>query len=119
MPAPAYLSGKYALITFGAVAQQMDNWKLTEVAEFVDCTNFLTLGHEDGVDGIENGKFSTSGPYKGSGEPSKGSIVTVEFGHSASIKASRRCYVEEVELGTDVKGKGTISVTGRILPIYT
>jgi hypothetical protein len=118
MPGPAYLSGKYCFIKFATVPQQMDVWDLEESAEFVDCTNFMSLGHEDGVDGIEAGTWSTSGPWGGGALPTKGSVIEVVFGATTLITETRRVYVERAKRNAPVKGKVTVDISGKILPIY-
>ena len=118
MSAPVYLSGKYAFFKIGTVGQQFDNWELDEAAEFVDCSNYLSQGHEDGVDGLANGTWSTSGPWDGGTPPAPGSIITVTFGATALITSTRRVYVERAKLSGPLRGKVSIDLSGKVLPIY-
>lgn len=122
---PVYITGKYATLTIDGAPACMDSWELNESAEPVDVTNWCSVRGPDGgvirpeyEPGLIEGDFSASGPYKGLA-PAIGALVPIVFGVNATLTAQRLCLVTSVKVSTELKGKATLSISGKICGVIT
>lgn len=125
MPTPIFITGKYATLTIGAAAQCLDSWELNESGEPIDVTNWCsTRGTDGGViraeyePGLIEGDFSASGPFKGAA-PAIGDIVDIVFGVNATVTAARKCLITSVKIQTELKGKATVNISGKVVGLPT
>jgi hypothetical protein len=121
MPGPVFITGKYASISIGGVLMCLDSWDLDESGEPVDVTTWCSpRGTDGGViraqyePGLIEGSFTASGPFKGVA-PAIGDSVTIIFGVNATITASRQCLITGVKISTELKGKASISISGKVV----
>jgi hypothetical protein len=122
--ANTYITGKYAYITFNGQPACMDSWELDESTEPIDVTNWCSVRSpvDGGIvraeyePGLVEGTWSTSGPYRGVA-PVIGEIYEICFGVNQQYSAVRSCLVLNVKVQTEVKGKATINISGKVVGI--
>jgi len=125
MPGPVFITGKYASISIGGVLMCLDSWDLDESGEPVEVTTWCSpRGLDGGViraeyePGLIEGSFTASGPFRGVA-PAIGDVVNIVFGVNSTITAARQCLITGVKISTELKGKASVSISGKVVGLPT
>ena len=125
MPGPVFITGKYASISIGGVLMCLDSWDLDESGEPVEVTTWCSpRGLDGGViraeyePGLIEGSFTASGPFRGVA-PAIGDVVNIVFGVNSTITAARKCLITGVKISTELKGKASVSISGKVVGLPT